>query len=426
MSHQLPIARILSSGSEIVDGLYADTNAMNLSRVLFDAGFEVRSHRAVGDRIDELSDTLRSALQTAKLVVMTGGLGPTEDDFTRDAVTAVYGVSLVRSELAERMMRERFLRRNVQMPERNVVQADIPEGAVLLPNHNGTAPGFLMPPQGDFGAFIALPGPPREWRPMMEAAAAEHLSTMFPGRPVRRIVTVHFAMTPESTINEAIRDLFHGDDPRLSMTILCGTGTIRVRAIGTAESEEEAWLIARDAAAEVKRRLPPEIIYGEGPQDWSLAQSVLDAFKSRRATIALAESCTGGLVAARITDLPGSSEVLHSGFVTYSNEAKIRDLHVPPDTIATHGAVSGECARAMAEGARQIAGTDVALSITGIAGPDGGSDAKPVGTVWFGLAWGGGSEAHRRRFVGDRLTIREWAVSQGLDFLRRWAKELPR
>ncbi|MBI1290011.1 nicotinamide-nucleotide amidohydrolase family protein [bacterium] len=416
-----PRVRIVSTGSEILQGLYPDTNAQGLSRRLFDAGFRVVGHAAAPDDAKLIRSAVEAAALNADLVVMTGGLGPTEDDVNRDVIAALYGCGLRFDEEADRLMRVRFAARGIPMPERNRVQAMIPEPAVTLQNLWGTAPGFVLPKTGRLAALCALPGPPNEWRPMFEAALAPDapVDGLFPQRPKLEVHTIHVALTPESTLNEVLSDLFAPVDG-IDVTILASRGVIRLRIIG--QDNPDGVRARRD---EVLRRIGPEIVFGEGPADLSPAQALLDLFRERGLTLATAESCTGGWVAKSITDLPGSSAMLHAGWVTYANEAKIRDLRVPAELIAAHGAVSEPVARAMAEGARTVAGTNYAVAVTGIAGPDGGTAEKPVGTVWFACAGPEGTSTLCRLFRGDRDSIRQWATNQAIELTRRAVLGIP-
>jgi len=421
LTAKAPRVRILSTGSEILQGLYPDTNAQGLSRRLFDAGFRVVGHAAAPDDAGLIRDAIRAAATDADLVVTTGGLGPTEDDVNRDVIAEIYGQPLRFDETADRLMRQRFAARGIPMPTRNRVQAMIPDGATTLQNLWGTAPGFVVPASNGLAALCALPGPPNEWRPMFDAAleSGAPVDALFPSRPSLLIHTLHVALTPESTLNEVLADLFAPADG-LELTILASRGVIRLRIISQAN---EAGLRAR--RDEIVRRIGPEIIFAEGPAEVSPAQAVLDLFRERRLTLATAESCTGGWVAKSVTDLSGSSDVLHSGWVTYSNAAKTRDLGVPAELIEAHGAVSEPVVRAMAEGARRVAGTDFAVAITGVAGPTGGTPEKPVGTVWFAAAGPAGTVALQRLFRGDRESVRQWSVNQALELTRRHVLGIP-
>ncbi len=420
-----PRVRILSTGSEILQGLYPDTNAQLLSRILSARGFRVAGHVAAPDSPLLIEKALETALRDCDLLVMTGGLGPTEDDVNRDILASLWDRPLELDERAEAMMRERFAARGIEMPQGNVVQAMLPGGCVPLYNHWGTAPGFVLPPDKGHPVLVALPGPAGEWRPMLEAAFEEVLLDSFPNLPVRAVHTLHVAMTPESIVNEELADLFSGREG-VELTLLARRGHIRVRIVAEGVDAAEADGRVAELRAEVVRRLGAELVFVEGPEDMTGAQALVEMLASRGETLALAESCTGGAIARAVTDVPGSSAVFLAGWVTYSNAAKSRDLGVAEELIAAHGAVSGEVARAMAERAREIAGAEWALSVTGIAGPSGGTEEKPVGTVWIGMAGEAGSEAHQFLFSGDRAAVREWSVNQAVELLRRCVRGVER
>lgn len=420
MTPRAPRVRILSIGTEILQGLYADTNAQWLSARLLDAGFDVLGHEAVGDNEDAIAAAVSAARERADLVLVTGGLGPTADDLTRAAVARATGRPLVEDAAVLEQIRARFAKRGMAMPEGNAAQALLPQGALRLDNPNGTAPGFLVPAEG--GALLAaMPGVPREMKPMTEAFLAGPLAEAFADRPVRHVRTLHIALRAESELDGLLRDLFAAD-ARVAVTILARLGMVRFRMAGTAATLDEARAAVDALAEEARRRIGDASIFADGPADVSLAQALVAAARERGRTVATAESCTGGLIASRITDVPGSSAMFRAGYVTYGNEAKARDLGVLPQVFVEHGAVSEACARAMAEGALFRAKADVAVAVTGIAGPDGGSDAKPVGTVWIAVATAKGTEATHRRFLGTRDMVREWATAHALELARRAVK----
>ncbi len=416
---QPPRVRLISTGSEITQGLYPDTNAQALSRLLFENGFRVIGHAAAPDERPLIRRAIADAFPDCDLIISTGGLGPTEDDVNREVIAELYGLPLEKNTRAEAMMRDRFSARGIPMPERNVVQALIPREAIILYNHWGTAPGFLIPAHDEKPAFAALPGPPSEWKPMLERALEQHLGPLFPARPRREGYTLHLAMVPESLVNQALADLFAPTDAQ-ELTILASRGHIRLRIIATETASNPTAQTIDALRSRIVQRLGRESIFAEGPDpNDTLPAALLRLFQSHHRTLALAESCTGGWVAKALTDVPGSSETLLAGWVTYSNAAKQRDLSVPADLLETHGAVSEPVVRAMAEAARRLAGADYSLAISGVAGPGGGSPEKPVGTVWFAVAGPDGTTARRRLFKGDRESVRGWSVIQGIEFLRR-------
>jgi nicotinamide-nucleotide amidase len=418
MTARAPRVRLLSIGTEILQGLYADTNAQWLSARLLDAGFDVLGHQAVGDDEAAIAEAIAAARARAELVLVTGGLGPTEDDLTRSAIARATGRPLAEDPDALEHIRARFALRGIPMPAGNAVQALLPAGALRLDNPNGTAPGFLIAAEPGHACIAAMPGVPREMKPMMEALLAGPLAEAFAARPVRHVRTLHIALRAESELNDMLRDLFAAD-ARVAVTILARLGMVRFRLTGTAPTLEEARAAVDALAAEARRRVGDASIFADGPADATLAEALVAAARERGRTVATAESCTGGMIASRITDVPGSSAVFRAGFVAYGNESKARDLGVLPQVFVQHGAVSEACALAMAEGARFRAKADVAVAVTGIAGPDGGSEAKPVGTVWIAVAAAKGTEAHHRRFLGTRDMVREWATAHALELARR-------
>ncbi|MCC7391163.1 competence/damage-inducible protein A [Candidatus Sumerlaeota bacterium] len=419
-----PRVRLISTGSEITQGMYADSNAQRLSVTLFERGFRVVGHAAAPDDFAAILSAIRDAAAHSDLIIITGGLGPTEDDLNRDVIAQWSNQPLHKDDRAEEMIRERFRRRGREMPLDNVRQAFIPRHATILHNHWGTAPGFLISADEQRPALLALPGPPSEWQPMLAAALDGPLGHAFPDRPRRSIYSLHLAMIPESTVNGCIRDLFAGQ-PGCELTILASRGHIRLRIAATSATDAENEQNTRRLRDAIAQRIPPEFIFAEGPGDQTLPASLVALFRQQQKTIATAESCTGGWIAKDLTDVPGSSQVFKAGWVTYSNDAKIRDLTVPPTILDRHGAVSEPVVRAMAEGAREKSGADFALSVSGVAGPDGGSEEKPVGTVWFAVASPQGTTAIKYLFNGDRETIRSFATIQALELLRRALLKIP-
>lgn len=417
MAPVAPRVRILSSGSEILQGLYSDTNATMISRRLLEAGFEVVGHAAAPDNPDRLRESLEFARQGCELIVMTGGLGPTADDLTRFVVAELWRCGLERDATAYEMMHKRFAQRGIPMPESNDVQTQLPAGCIPLYNHWGTAPGFILPGEP---VLMALPGPPSECRPMLERALEKDMRSLFPTLPLRRVHTLHLALVPESLVADRLGGMIgiHGNGTEVTI-LASNRGHIRLRLVTSGATAEEAEATAAPLREEIVRRLGRRSFFAEGPEEASVAETTLKLLQARGETLALAESCTGGWIGKVLTDVPGSSQTLMAGYITYSNAAKMRDLGVPAAVLEKDGAVSEAAVLAMAEGARQRAGTDWGLSVSGVAGPDGGTEAKPVGTVWFGVASAAGSHARVRRFPGNRDAVRQWSVNQALELLRR-------
>lgn len=420
----LTTAAIISTGTEILQGLYADTNARWLAEQLSAEGIEVRLSAAAPDDAEEIESLLRYAAQRADLVICSGGLGPTADDVNREVFARVFGVALVQDERAVTMMRERFARRGREMPENNLVQALVPEGAIVLYNEWGTAPGFFIPPAEERGsghvhapscALLALPGPPRELYAMFRELALPLLRERIGARRYVLKRVIHTFGAPESEVGQYVHDLF-ATTADYAYTMLAKPHGIDIRIVVRASTLEEATQRLNELEKETRRRVPPELIYGYDEE--TLPAVVAKMLTNHHIRLAVAESCTGGLVSKLLTDIPGSSAFFVQGLVTYANEAKMRLLGVHPTTLEKHGAVSEHTARAMAEGARQIADADYALAITGIAGPSGGTAEKPVGLTYIALADRANTNVQRFVFGGDREFNRMFAALTALNWLR--------
>lgn len=414
-------AAVLSTGAEILQGLYADTNAQWLAERLDALGYDVVALRAAGDGTDQIVTALRSFSGEADLVLSTGGLGPTEDDSLRAACARLWRAPLRFQPTLMRQIQARFRRLGREMPESNRRQAFIPRGAEPLSNRWGTAPGFVMRGRGTLPTLIALPGPPVEMRPMFEERALPWLMRHLRPSVARGRTVIHTLGWSEARVNEAIHDLFTAD-PTLQVTILARAGKIDVRLTVTAASAAAVRRGLARWSREVLSRLPPEIVYGRDED--SLEAIVQRLLAARGWTIAVAESCTGGLVAERLTRIPGASKTVHRCVVTYADEAKRRVLGVRAATLRRHGAVSEACVREMAEGVRRWAHADIGLGISGIAGPTGGTPEKPVGLVWVAAATARGTVAERHLIVRrEREAIRGWAADRALNLARRVLSE---
>lgn len=405
---------IVSTGTELMQGLYADTNAQYLSRVMEGLGFEVRYHTAVGDDAETLEEALRIARARVEIVVITGGLGPTADDVTRDVVAQVWGKELREDTKALRMIEERFASRGLKMPASNRVQALVPEGAVALHNPVGTATGFIS--QGKEAVAVVLPGPKREFVPMLQKRVIPFLTETYGVQQLRRTRTIRTFGVPESYLNEQLRDLFSQGE-ELSLAFLAKPGKVDIRLNVQAESEPDVERCVAEMERKILGRIGEEYVYGYDEEE--IEQSVGKLLRERRLRVAVAESCTGGEVTMRLTEVSGSSNYISECYVTYSNETKIKLVGVKRETLEEYGAVSRETAAEMAVGVRERAGVDIGLGITGIAGPTGGTAEKPVGLVYFGLADANGAMTFRRQFTGNRSENRLWATETALDLLRR-------
>jgi competence/damage-inducible protein CinA-like protein len=412
-------AEVLSIGTEIVFGKIVDTNAALLSRELLDLGFEVSHHTAVGDDVAAIRDAIAAALGRSDVTIVTGGLGPTRDDVTRDAVAEAIGEPLELDAGSLAAVRERFDRLRIAWTENNSVQAPFPRGAQILPNPRGTARGFAVSRGGR--VLYCLPGVPSEMEPMFRETVAPDVRRRFPAAGGLRTRRLHVVGMVESKVDEIVRDLMDpARNPTMAITVSGGSITLHLLARAPSDREAEALLdeLERDA----RSRLGDRVFARDGE---SLQAVVVRLLRERKRTLAVAESCTGGLVAAAITDVPGSSEVFLEGAVTYSNDAKTRTLGVPAETIREHGAVSREVAVAMAEGIARRAGADVGVGITGIAGPGGGTPEKPVGLVHLAVFAGEKADAVELRLGGERERIRERATRIALDRVRLLLEKRP-
>jgi nicotinamide-nucleotide amidase len=415
MGDQVKKASIVSIGNEVVGGRTVDTNAAHISRELLLSGVPVVGVYVVGDRTDAIVRAFRLAAEEAEVVIATGGLGPTDDDVTRQALAEFLGVELVLREDLLAHIRDYFTRRGLEMAEKNAIQACVPESADPLPNDCGTAPGIAAR-KGETLLF-ALPGVPWEMEQMLEVSVLPRLRTEVQNQAivVRRLRCFGAG---ESTIAEMLGDAMErGRNPLVNCTASAGVITLEIVATGASRSGAEA-MVGREEAS-LRQRLG-DVVYGIGEE--TLAEVVGRTLARRGQTLATAESCTGGLLAKLITDVPGASRYFARGWVTYSNEAKIDELGVSAELLAEHGAVSEPVAEAMARGARCAAGTDYAIGITGIAGPDGGSEQRPIGLVYIAVDYPGGTDVFRYLFSQGRHAIRLRTARTALDILRRRLK----
>ncbi|MBX5478009.1 MAG: competence/damage-inducible protein A [Pyrinomonas methylaliphatogenes] len=405
-------AEIIAIGSELLTPERADTNSLWLTEKLNQLGIEVKLKTIVGDDDARLEGAIRDALKRSRVVIATGGLGPTEDDITRKAAARALGRRLILDDRVLEAIRERFNRLGREMPEINARQAMVIEGAEVLPNPHGTAPGLYVEHEGR--SVILLPGPPREMQPMFETYVRPKLEARAGNtRVVRRILRV--VGLGESAVDERIAPVYtRYKNP--TTTILFNRAEVEIHLTARAATEREAELLLDGLAGQLEERLGDAIFAFRGE---TMEEVVGLKLAVGGYTLAVAESCTGGLIAQRLTDVPGASAYFIEGVVAYSNEAKIRTLGVPRELIERCGAVSAPVAEAMAEGVRRRAGTDFGLAVTGIAGPSGGTEDKPVGLVFVALADDAHTEHRRLMLTGDRQLIR-WRASQAaLDLLRR-------
>ena len=405
-------AEIIAIGSELLAPDRTDTNSLWLTEQLNRLGIEVKLKTIVGDDDARLEEAIKDATRRSKVVITTGGLGPTEDDITRKVTARALGRRLLLDEDLLAWLRQRFQSFGVVMPERNSRQAMVIEDAEVLPNPNGTAPGMFIDHNGT--AIVLLPGPPREMKPMFENHVASRLASRAGSQKVlRRMLRV--AGMGESAVDERIAPVYSQyENPQT--TILFNQSEIEVHLTARGRTEADAEALLDRLSEQIEERLGNAIFAFAGE---TMEQVVGLKLSVGGYTLAVAESCTGGLLAQRLTEIPGSSKYFIEGVVTYSNDAKTRALGVEPILLLEHGAVSAPVAEAMAEGIRKRADTDFGLAITGIAGPGGGSEDKPVGLVYIALASESGTEHRKLNLPGDRHLVR-WRASQAaLDLLRR-------
>ena len=404
------IAEILSVGTELLMGQIANTDAQFISRQLSHLGINIYHQTTVGDNPARVKEALALALSRADIVITTGGLGPTEDDLTKEMVAEYFGLKMVRDPKSYDHLVEMLTAHGRKMAENNLKQADFPEGAIIMENLRGTAPGCIVEQGGK--AVAVLPGPPFELTDMFERQLKPYLAKKSGVHLTSRFLRI-FGVG-ESNVETILKDLFHGTNPTLAL--YCGAGEVQARLTAMTEDGNDAHLLLDPLEAEIRRRLG-DSVYAEGLHT-SMAETVYRLLKQRGARVSFAESCTGGMLTAKIVDLPGASDVLDESHVTYANAAKQRILGVQPATLERFGAVSPECAREMAEGARRISGADYGVSVTGIAGPDGGTAEKPVGLVYIGVSDENGTIAREFRFRGNREWVRTLACGNALNLLR--------
>jgi nicotinamide-nucleotide amidase len=409
-------AEIIAIGSELLTPFRQDTNSLYLTEKLNQLGVEVIFKTIVGDSLENLTEAAGLAVSRAEVVIFMGGLGPTEDDLTREAVAEALGLKLRRDAEIIANLEQRFAARGWKMAPNNVKQADVITGATVLPNANGSAPGQWMSGKYEGGEriIILLPGPPHELKALFEEQCLSRLRAKL---PPQFIATRQLKITGlgESQCDARVAPIYklYTD---VQTTILAGAGEIQLHLKTRATSLEAAQEGVDQLAEKIEEELGDYVFSDNGD---SMEQIVGYYLQMRNATLAVAESCTGGLLAERITSISGSSRYFVGSAVVYSNQWKTAFADVPAEMIEKHGAVSREVAAALAEGIRKRSAATLGLGITGVAGPTGGTEAKPVGLVFHALASDGGTEVAERRFAGDRKRIRWFASQQAMDMVRR-------
>jgi len=409
----MAVVEIVTTGTELLLGQVVNTNAAYLAAKLNELGFDVLYQTTVGDNPGRMREVLRLAFERADIVITTGGLGPTYGDITKEVTAELVGKSLLLDPEAKRRIEVFFSRRGVCMPSRNQKQAMVPEGAVVLYNERGTAPGVVYEHQSRL--IVHLPGPPSELKHMVEHTLLPLLQARYPRQGVifSRVLRVHGI--GESQVEERLTDfILNQGNPTLAL--LARRGEIWVRITAKGETQAAAEHKIAEWETEIQRRLQPHVF---GQDDEALEVVVAEALKNRALTIATAESCTGGLLAGRLTEAPGSSAYMTGAIVAYDNRIKRDLLAVSEEMLLRHGAVSEETARAMAAGVCSRLGTDMGVAITGIAGPDGGSSEKPVGLVYIAVAYQGKIDCRRYVFNGGRDEVRYRSTQAALDQIRR-------
>lgn len=405
-------AEIIAVGTEILLGDIVNTNAQYLSRELATLGINVYKQVVVGDNEDRILDSFKKAFENSDIVITTGGLGPTPDDLTKEIASKYFNKELVLHEESYGELKKFFQKNGRELVGSNMKQAYFPKDAIILKNDHGTAPGAII--EGENGKkIIILPGPPKEMRPMFDNYVVPYIKKYTDGVLVSKVLRL-FGIG-ESRMAELVQDLIEKQtNPTIAPYAKETDVTLRITARG--KDKEEANKLIVPIEKEVRNRLE-EYIYGDG--ETSLEEVVGSTLVSKRITIATAESCTGGMVTAKLINYPGISESFLEGAVTYSNDAKIKRLGVKEETLDKYGAVSEEVAREMAEGIARASGADLGVSTTGIAGPSGGSDEKPVGLVYVGVYYKGKCSVTKFNFQGDRSKVRVRSTLNALNIIRK-------
>lgn len=406
---------IISVGTEVLTGDIVDTNAPFLSKGLLSAGMDIVFRTTVGDDSEKMNEALKLASERAEIIITIGGLGPTYDDFTKYETARVLGKKIVREKKLEKWLENYFSSAGYTLTENNFRQADIIEDCDIIENHNGTAPGLIA--KNERNTFILLPGPPGELKPMFFESILPYLKKLTDKTVVEK--TLKLCGAGESAVEDRLHEMMvNTKNPVIAP--YAKPGEVHLKLTAEAETEEEAEKLINEAKNKIYEDFSDKI-YGEDEE--TLASSVVKLLRERNMTLSLAESCTGGGIAFEITSVPGSSAVFGFGAATYANEAKVKIAGVSEETLRTYGAVSPETASEMAEGIRKLSGADIGLSVTGIAGPDGGTEEKPVGLVYMGISLKNNSYTKRLMLKGNREKIRESTIKKALTEIFQLLKE---
>lgn len=406
------VVELISVGTELLLGNIVNTNAAYLSEQCALLGLSMYHQSVVGDNEERLAETMRTALERSDVVILSGGLGPTKDDLTKEVAAQVMEMPLKEDEHSRKRIEEYFKNSQTRViTDNNWKQAQAPEGSIVVDNDNGTAPGLILEKDGK--AMILLPGPPNEMRPMFEKSIFPYLNKLQP--ELIRSCMVKVCGLGESYVETQIADMIEAQtNPTIAP--YAKIGEVHLRITAKASSEKEARKLMKPVVKELRNRFGDNIYTLDEKE--TLAENVLKLLKEKELTLTTAESCTGGMLAARLTDIPGASEVFKQGLVTYSNKAKRKLLEVKKTTLKDFGAVSEKTAKEMAKNGAFMTGADACVAITGIAGPDGGSDEKPVGLVYIGCSLKNKITVKEFHFQGNREKVREYAVVRALTLLR--------
>lgn len=405
------VVELITVGTEILLGNIVNTNAQFLAQKCATLGYSVYYQSTVGDNEERLTDELKIALNRSDIIILSGGLGPTEDDLTKETVAKLCGISLIEDEHTKKRIKNYFANGGKKPSKNNWKQAVIPEGAIVLDNDNGTAPGLIVEVDGK--SIILLPGPPNELIPMMNDKAAPYLKKKMPQTIISAMVKI--CGVGESKVETIIQDLIN-KQTNPTIATYAKTGEVHVRVTANAATEKEAKKLIKPVIEELKKRFGNAIYTIKESE--TLEQVIVKMLQKYGLTICTAESCTGGMLSSRLINVPGASDILKIGLVTYSNKAKRKFIGVNRDTLKKYSAVSKETAKEMAKGAVFKTDSDISLAVTGVAGPDGGTKEKPVGTVFIGCYFDESVVVQEYHFMGDRNKVRELTVVHALDLLR--------
>lgn len=406
------VVELISVGTEILLGNIVNTNAAYLSEKCAKLGLSCYYQSVVGDNEERLSETLKMALSRADIVILGGGLGPTPDDLTKEVTCKVLNIELVEDEDSKKNIEVFFEKKGVPTPDINWKQALVPKGAIVLHNDNGTAPGCII--ESGEKKVILLPGPPGEMKPMFETAVMPYLADILPGVILSK--TVKICGIGESEVAKQIEDMISAQS-NPTIATYCKTGEVQVRVTASAEDETAAKKLLKPVVKEIKTRFGTNIYSTD--EDTTLEKSVVDLLCANDLHIATVESCTGGLLAGRLINVPGVSDNFKTGLITYSNKSKRKLVNVRKTTLEKYGAVSKQTAEEMVNGMHALSKADVVVSTTGIAGPDGGTPDKPVGLVYISVFVCGKITTKECHFTGNRANVREATVATALTMLRR-------